>query len=236
MSLALYLLSIFGNLWVYKIARDNVLVFLGILVASTALVRYVSGSKKISRKYIIVSLAIVIFIQLVNFKLINFTELSNDEVRVRDERLSMYPSENLRLGYYFEQKREVVAIRRVTDNFLSQIDPNLYFFAGHPRERLGVVEFEKFPFIFLPFFLFGAYTAIKNKKYLLFLFLVPVLINSVNRITNETALFPFFAVTLYLGLVQSNKLTRRKYRKYFYVLFGILYVLVLFQTIGYEIY
>lgn len=46
-------------------------------------------------------------------------------------------------------------IKKLQRNIFENLDINLYFFSNHPRERLGVEEFEKYSQIFLPFFLIG---------------------------------------------------------------------------------
>lgn len=46
-------------------------------------------------------------------------------------------------------------LSKLQRNFFGNLDPNLYFFASHPRERIGVEEFEKYSPLFLPFFLVG---------------------------------------------------------------------------------
>lgn len=44
---------------------------------------------------------------------------------------------------------------KLQSNFFANLDPNLYFFASHPRERTGVEEFQKYLPVFLPFFVLG---------------------------------------------------------------------------------
>lgn len=51
-------------------------------------------------------------------------------------------------------------ISKLQKNFFANLDPNLYFFASHPRERPGVEEFKKYSPIFLPFFLIGIFYSI----------------------------------------------------------------------------
>lgn len=40
-------------------------------------------------------------------------------------------------------------------NLATLLDPNFYFFANHPHERIGIVEQERFWFGLLPFFILG---------------------------------------------------------------------------------
>lgn len=90
-------------------------------------------------------------------------------------------------------------------NLLRSIDLNLYFFGGHPRERPGIREFEKYSFLFLPFFVVGLYCSISLKKWsLLVSCLVPLIVISVAGQDNQIgpfSLFPFFTATISLGLL-----------------------------------
>ena len=57
-----------------------------------------------------------------------------------------------RIGLYLNYKL-LPFFSKYERNLAYNLDPNLYFFANHPRERAGVAEFEKFPAVFLPFFI-----------------------------------------------------------------------------------
>jgi hypothetical protein len=176
----------------------------------------------------IISFIALILLGLSSFEVTSFKP-TNDEIRVRDERLSVYPPDLLQIGYYLEAKPEVVKLRKITRNFLAQLDLNLYFFAGHPRERIGVDEYEKFPYILLPIFLIGLFFEIKEKNKILLLFFIPLLVTALDKNqTDNFALFPFFAMTIFLGLTKLPK-------KYFYVFIAV-YLLVMVQVISYEIY
>ena len=224
------LLAIFGNLWIYKIAQLSLVYFLVVAGTSFAFAKH-------TRFFTITTFVLLVSIQIINFEPINLTELSNDEVRVRDERLSIYPTELLQIGYYLDAKPEVLVTRKIINGVIRQFDPNIYFFAGHPRERIGVAEFEKFPYILLPVFLVGVYKALKGRKLILALFIIPTIINAFNKNSHlDFALLPFFSTTIYLGLVQSIKLAEKfKYKNYLYFLFAIIYLLVMIQIISYEI-
>lgn len=194
---------------------------------------------RFSRLFIIVFFVVTLILEVSNFKLIDFS-LTNDEIRTRDERLSVYPADKLQIGYYLEQKREVIVARKIINNVIAEFDLNRYFFAGHPRERIGVDEYEKFPYILLPPFLVGVYEAVRKRKYIFSLFIIPIFVNALNANnshTNNISILPFIAGAIYLGLVQSIKLASSfKYKNYLYILFGIFFLLVALQVVSYEIY
>ncbi|OGM31689.1 hypothetical protein A2803_04640 [Candidatus Woesebacteria bacterium RIFCSPHIGHO2_01_FULL_44_21] len=237
MNVFLILLSIFGNIWVYKISQESLVYFVICATAAVAFIFYLSKNSKLSSYLALASFTVLIVLGLFGFELRDFT-ITNDEIRVRDERLSIYPTNLLQIGYYLDAKPEVLVARKVLNGVVKQLDPNIYFFAGHPRERIGVDEFEKIPYILLPVFLLGLYQAIKNKKVILVLFVIPLLINSLNTNSSvNSSLFPFFVSTIYLGLVQSIKVLKKyKFKIYIYALFIFFYLLTMLQIISYEIY
>lgn len=49
------------------------------------------------------------------------------------------------------------------NNFFTGLDPNYYFFGGHPRETADSDRSVKFPFYFLPLILLGLMGAIQNR-------------------------------------------------------------------------
>lgn len=66
---------------------------------------------------------------------------------------------------------------KIEKNLFSAIDPNIYFFAGHPRQNKDAYEFEKFSFALLPFFCIGIYISFKKdfRRELLFILIVLLL-------------------------------------------------------------
>ena len=92
----------------------------------------------------------------------SLTLLNNDQIRIKDMRLKSYPPVYLTfdtktlwipVAHWFEERKESIAFFRILKNVSETVDLNLYFFANHPRERVGYNEFEKFPYIFIPAFL-----------------------------------------------------------------------------------
>lgn len=88
-----------------------------------------------------------------------------EEIFLLNQRRGFYPF----YGKFFQNKLSLL-VTKLKRNLFYNLDPNLYFFATHPRERLGIRETEKFPVIFLPFFLIGFFVFLKktSKKILTF--------------------------------------------------------------------
>ena len=105
------------------------------------------------------------------------------------------------------------SLRRGT-NFFELLDLNLYFLGNHPRERVGMQEFEKFPYIFIPIFLFGLFSLIKgcsqkisqnNKSIIILALCLCLPIGLISLIGHKNpigpfALFPFFAISIGSGV------------------------------------
>lgn len=63
-------------------------------------------------------------------------------------------------------------------NLFLNLDPNLYFFKSHPRERGGIDEFDKYLPVFLPFFLVGILYCIFVLFTRILIYFLPILIIS----------------------------------------------------------
>lgn len=86
----------------------------------------------------------------------SLTQIANDDRRLIDLRLSAYPPITfLPIAHWLEQKNITIAMTRMAESFFENLDPNQYFFANHPRERVDHVEIQKLLFVFLPFSLIG---------------------------------------------------------------------------------
>lgn len=218
------LISLFANLWIYKIFAANFL--LGILVLLTTILLLKNN------KFFLLLFIPVLFFQIQTTNKTSLATISNDDRRVIDMRLRSYPYKFLRLGYWLEERKESIMFNRATTNLFENLDPNLYFFANSPRQRVGIKEFEKFPYVLLPFFLLGVYDYFfkKNKLFWLISFLIPITILSIIGNKNNLgpfSLFPFLVVSINEGL----KKLQSKHLK----IFIIVLILVLIQIISYEI-
>jgi hypothetical protein len=134
------------------------------------------------------------------------------------------------LANWFEQRKETISIYKIGKNFSEVIDPNLYFFANHPREKAGAKEFEKFSYILLPIFILGLFELKKRHLKYLILTLSPIVFISIignNSPLGPFSLFPFFTIIISLGL--KKFLLNRK----FLIFKLIIFLLVFIQTISY---
>lgn len=109
----------------------------------------------------------------------------------------------------FLQGRQAFMVYKFQENLFRSLDVNEYFFAGHPRERAGIREFEKFNFMLFPFFVLGLYMAI-IKKYtqlligLIILYLILGIIGTDNYL-GAFILYPVFTIFITLGIMKIFK-------------------------------
>ena len=193
-----------------------------IVISLLVLLYFRKGVEK--KKIVYAFLASVIMLSFLQIKTTNFKNLGyldNDEQRVQQMRLKEYPPVKVSLfnkslwipiAHWFEERKEVIIFYRLEENFFQAIDLNLYFFSNHPRERIGVSEFEKFTYPLLPFFLIGVFAYFKERKYLLvgiiFLSLILISIIGFSNSLGPFLLFPFISIAIYLGL--ENTYTKIK--------------------------
>lgn len=242
---------LFTNLWIWRIFAQNGLIAIILLLATTAL--YLSQKLNPTRfvqKTFTAIFLLLLFFQWKTTQISSLSYLDNDQQRIQQMRLREYPSVALTLGskkiwipiaHWFEGRVETISLFRMKDNFSESLDPTLYFFANHPRERVGVEEFEKFPYILLPFFLIGIFSKkfkIKSKTFV-FSFLAPIIlvtfIGNNNRL-GPFSLFPFITVTAAYGLwLTSERLKKipKKKGRNISLVFLTVFALVVIQVIAY---
>jgi hypothetical protein len=175
------------------------------------------------------------------------TYLTEQERVVQLRRLNEYPPVKLTLlgktiwiplAHWLEQRPETLALYRIQSNLKEVLSPNLYFFANHPNERVGVKEHEKFPYILLPFFVLGVLLLDfkKNKTILSFFIFAPILLVALAGTyfdVEPISIFPFIAASSALGIeyawAKVSKLIPTKLRGGTTGVTLILYALVLIQ-------
>lgn len=228
-------LAIFGNLWIYQIISVNI--FLAIILIFSVLtgVAVFNGHHKFLRPFAMLISTIVLF-QISTTKIMPLVKsdgLTND---TQEKRMRLYPFSRLPIAYWLEKKPVTVSSYKILNNLSEVIDPNLYFFANHPRERVGVDEFEKFPYIMLLIFICGLIVAKKSQLLILSAgFLLAFILFSFIGSTNNLGpflMFPFICLSIYLGLQKFINLKSSVITKAFIIGF----FLVMLQIISYEIF
>lgn len=252
-KLSYFILAVvlFGNLWVWRIFNYSILI--GLLVVVTSIFVFLSTSLHPSfRRLAILFFVVMLVLQFHTSERISLIELSNDQIRERDMRLKEYPPVKLSIvgktvwipvAHWFENRKESIAFFRILDNISYVVDPNLYFFANHPRQRVGIKEFEKFPYILSPFFIIGLFhlfNSEKNRLFLLVSIILPVVLISFIGNMNSLGpfcLFPIMLVAIVNGLGWLYRLLVTVFREYCnlaFIVFWIFYTTNLIQIVLYE--
>ncbi len=245
MASLIYFIFLLANIWIWKIFQFNL--FIAILCLFSSWFLFKSITEKKTNKILIVFLLVLIFFQIKTTSVSPLTELSQQEKLLQIQRMKEYPPVHFKIlnkdvwipvAHWLEERGETLSLYRIEKNLTDAVSFNLYFFANHPNERVGVKEFEKFPYILLPFFVIGFLNLNFKKNFLVVLlsFLVPLaavaFIGQENPI-GPFILFPFIATASFLGIKYIYE--RLKKHKYLSTgLFLFMYALVLLQTILYE--
>ncbi|MBU1000123.1 hypothetical protein KKE78_01845 [Patescibacteria group bacterium] len=155
-----HLLVIILNSWWWTVIQRNF--WVGLLVFVLSFVAFIYFWQNKSRKLflLLLTLTTVLFFITVR-KAFDESIFRNSALDIQqyNKRHEFYAND---LGKIYKNKFTLtyfkeynLPITKLQSNFFVNLDPNLYFFESHPRERLGVEEFKKYSPIFLPFFLVG---------------------------------------------------------------------------------
>jgi hypothetical protein len=202
-------ICLFANPWIWKIFTHAPLMALALILLSIFLIF------RIKFLAILFFIVLSIFLIKTNFNS-NIFHPSSIEMVVLRNRFNIYAQSlgqiyRNRFGLYFHYTI-APPIAKFYTNLGYNMDPNLYFFANHPRERATASEFEKFSFLLLPVFILGAITIFSGRHiflivYCIFSLLVSAIISPGFEL-GPILIFPFIVAMLYLGFLKiSTKFT-----------------------------
>lgn len=222
MSWIILLLIIFGNFWIWKIFNQNTWVFVSLVI-----VTFLLSSRKLSKRIpvfagmtLILFSVILFYFQWKTTTPQSLTLLSNDEQRVHSERLKFYNPSVHYMRVLFKRLDLInslegdfnTASNRIQRNFFESIDPNIYFFAGHPRERIWANDFEKFFFLLVIPFLIGLYKLVTDKNWILIFYGLCCLI-LLSLIGHQDNLGPFILFPIIVLAILDGLLFFKRYVK-----------------------
>lgn len=207
LKLLLVLFLISSNFWIYKILGLNFLLAIALVLATLVIVLRIKNIK-----LTIFCMLILIFFQFQTTHVRSLTLLDNDQQRVQQERIRSYPLTYIEIfskvlwlkpEIWIEQNKLIIALSRIEENLFGNLDINQYFFAGFPRNNNS--DFQKFPFITLPFFIIGLYKMLAKKYFrtLVILLLIPIIILSLIGNDNQFGpfiLFPFLILAIFSAI------------------------------------
>lgn len=247
-----FILVVFGNLWIWRMFSENLLIGISAILASWFLYRSIKEERL--KKLLIVFLLVLLGFQINYTKVRPLTYLNKQEQIIQLRRLNEYPPVKFTLAgktiwvplaHWLEERPETLTLYRIQENLSGVLNPNLYFFANHPNERVGIDEHESFPYILLPFFVVGLFglSFRKNLAALTVSLFAPIV--TVGLVGSEFAiepisLFPFISLCGALGIEYAGekvgKLKSDSLRRVLIILFIGLYLLILLQTFLYDRY
>ena len=237
-----FFLALLLSPWTWRLVFENALI--GIFVVVVSFLFY-KKQKWLDGKILLSLLVILLVVQYKTTDKQPLSALGDSQKFVQQQRLHIYPPTFYQVfGHYiwfypanwFEESRFSIWVNRIQQNFSEVVDPGLYFFANHPRQRVGFDEFEKFPYVFLPFFVFGILKLERRFCWQKGLFvLLPIFLVSFVGHRNQygpIGLFPFIVVVCATGMNAFVK--RFAGRQSLKVLLLVFLSLVFLQVMSYE--
>ena len=206
--------------WFWQIISQHRWLAILILLSTISLTLARGSPRKIPTFIFIISLTSLLAWQLISVPHTPLTYLDNDQQRVQQLRLRAYPPISIQilnkryylpLAHWLEARPETTTFYRLRDNFSQLIDPSTYFFAGHPRERIGDIETEKFTFIWMPFFIIGCLLWLRKPRPLFWLTIVLGVLGSLtwrSAVQQPVVLLPFITVIIIEGIQQCLNLIK----------------------------
>lgn len=217
----LLLTTTFGNLWIWRIFKDNFIVAIFLVILSFLLFKLIIA--KVQKAQLLTLILIFTTVSLLTLRVgfdKNIFIISSREQLQQDVRHGFYAVE---LGQLYTNKISLYfykyfsgSIRKLEQNLFSNLDLNLYFFASHPRERSGIVEFVKYPWILLPFFIVGLFSVIQYYYPAIVIYLIGASLISMflspTYPLGPVLFFPLINVVIALGLIYFVQLVKNKMR------------------------
>lgn len=217
-QLLVNLLVIVLNPWWWIIIQRNLLA--GLLIFALSLVSVYFFTKKITKIILLLFLVFTLILVLISAKgafdesIFSKSALDTQQINKRHEfyarELGKIYTNRFSITYF---KQYSSSLYKLQSNFFANLDPNLYFFASHPREQLGVEEFEKYLPIFLPFFLLGLFYSLYKpvSKFLIYAVCILLVSSVISPKYNLGPLlvFPIINFMITIGIIQCRDFFRR---------------------------
>jgi hypothetical protein len=223
-SLLLFLVFIL-NYWTYQLFQQDIL--LGFILSIITVTLFTVTFVKVDLIYKIAILLLLIFICVGSFYLLSghFDTTLGQITSTETKTIS------LRHGY-FAQGLGILFINKFSQQYYSKwytpishylrnisysIDPNLYFFKSHPREKSGIDEYDKYSPLLLPFFILGFLThflSLNSHKILSIYLVTAVFITGfISPYYNlgPVLLFPYLNLAILIGSLQLFDYIKHKY-------------------------
>lgn len=215
-----------ANFWFWQILENNLFFGLLVLIIEVALFELIAGTNRKNRM-MFVTLAIGATICTLVMLRDQFDKTllvtSPTEVSIQAKRhnyladgLGIFFTNKYSLHYY---KDYSLGVGKYLRNVFYTLDPNLYFFRSHPREKLGIDESYKYPPIVLPFFVVGILFLFVNYSkykpltiYLTAAALFTGFLDPAYKL-GPILIFPFTTIAIYFGFATIVTRLKLKFAK-----------------------
>ena len=217
-----------ANFWIWQIFSGSLVLGIILLIIELGLFVLIT-KRRLKRTYILaISISILFLLAFSAFLLkkeFDNTLLTNSptEISILNQRHG-YLAEGLGIiftnrfvQHYY--KDYSMATGKYLQNVFYTLDPNLYFFRSHPREKAGIDEYEKYSPFVLPLFVIGIlFLTIywRRYKFLILYSILAILLTgfiSPNYKLGPLLMFPFVNIILYLGLIAAIPKVRLLFKK-----------------------
>lgn len=205
-KIVLILLVCLLNFWIWRVLSESILLGAALVLLSV----FLAFKLKLFSIITFIALSIFLLKSTLDTNLLYISPLENDRLSNRHE----YYAEGLgkiyrnRIGVYLHYKLTPYLFK-FQRNLFYNLDPNLYFFSTHPRERLGIDEFSKFSPLALPVFLIGLSMFLRGEnRFLTFYLLSAVFVSGFifpGYKLGPILIFPFMIAVTYLGFLRVIK-------------------------------
>lgn len=206
-----------ANYWVWQLFSNNL--DLGIILLVIELGLFILITKKNLKKVYTITLSVSVLLLLTISAFLLRGEFDQTLLTISPTETSIL---NQRHGYlieglgkifpnkyipYYKLQEYDMATGKYLQNIFYSLDPNLYFFRSHPREKAGIDEYNKYSPIVLPLFIAGVlFLTIYYRKYkfLILYSLLAILFTgfiSPKYKLGPILMFPPVNIILYLGLI-----------------------------------
>lgn len=197
--------------WWIVLQRDLVIGILAFLISIMVVLYFFQGK---IQKLLILSSVVFVSVSIItalDSSIWTTSELETQQYGRRHEfyakGLGKLYTNRFTLSYF---KKYHLPFTKLQGNFFANLDPNLYFFNSHPRERGGIEEFDKYHPIFLPFFIIGFLYLIYNPKTKLIIYIAAILLLSSfispNFKLGPILVLPIVNYLITLGLILSIRI------------------------------
>ena len=217
LKLIVFILITFANFWWILILKENFLYGL-LLILITFILFFASFNVFSGLKLsVIMGVLFVILSTLLIKNHFDYTlkTLSPTDEKIQTQRHGVYADG---LGILFTNKLSQnfyknwsMSLGKYLRNISYSVDPNLYFFSSHPREKSGIDEFEKYSPFLLPIFIIGvlihalSFGKIKAlTAYLLASIIITGFISPYFKL-GPILLFPYISIVIALGAASVIK-------------------------------